>query len=715
MAQRVAQSSCRFSMAVRFLVLVGLLGAGFACAGLWLATPGLGSSPEVPFHIVLTNDAYSTLAVDHRGIAYGTARSGSTSLYRLYASADEGQTWSPIADFPSCSRLTDISVLTDDTLLAHVNNCSNVTIYRSVDHGVTWSPAFTFPQPVAYRTLTPHSITDDGQSVYIGSYNTLDDTQHENFVWRSDDDGQTWQVVSDTTTHRHIHFVQADPTTHWVYVGYGDAGVAEIDVTRDRGATWSPLCVGDACLAVDMAFDPSGFAIFGQDVPYGSDSIQRVDLTTGFVSTIMRLPGISYSTLRLRDGVWLVGTTFGAGTAYVPGDLDVHLFASIDGGHTFTDVYDTPYLDTNSYALKVQFSYPSGDFPIQTSGGGTVVARIGDPAASATTGETTTAATTTGETTTVGTTTAETTTAPTTTAETTTAETTTAETTTAKAADPASGSTTSTAASTPTTTPTGITSSVPTTASTPSDPAAQGSSSTGVGTSSSLGGLRRSDLDVVATADAKTITFGQKVTYSIVLSLANAVSATGVHLDVHLSPNLVVSNTQASRGSGCRVLDGSNIRCDFDSLSPGLTGDVTIGVRVAGSGSATLAAIVTQNAVDPDSSNNSVDLTLGAATPDAPAPAATTPHPRGGPAVNLQILGLARPGRKMSAHLTGPATKPTYSWELCSKARCRVIPNAVRSSVRLRREWKGQRLRVIVHLNTGGGRRLLTHETKRIH
>jgi hypothetical protein len=148
--------------------------------------------------------------------------------------------------------------------------------------------------------------------------------------------------------------------------------------------------VGDACLAVDMAFDPSGFAIFGQDVPYGTGNIQRVDLSTGVVSTIMRLPGISFSALRLRDGVWLIGTAYGAGTAYVPGDLNVHLFASIDGGETFTDVYDTPYLDSNSYALKVQFAYPNGDFPIQVAGAGTVVAHIDETStATATTAATT--------------------------------------------------------------------------------------------------------------------------------------------------------------------------------------------------------------------------------------------------------------------------------------------------------------------------------------
>ena len=368
-----SDAGARFRAVVRLASV--LAGAGVV-AFLLFAAPGRGAGPVVPFRIVLTNAAFATLAVDHRGVAYGVAETGATSLYRLYSSTDEGQTWTAVADFPSCSRVTDLSVLSDDTLLAHVNNCANVAIYRSADHGATWKTVFTFPQPDDYRTLTPHSITDDGQAVYVGSYNTLDSSNHENWVWRSLDDGQTWQVVLDTTTHRHIHFVQADPTTHWVYVGYGDEGVAEIDVTRDQGATWSPLCTGDQCLAVDIAFDPSGFAIFGQDLPYGSDNIQRVNLATGAVSTIMPLPGISYSSMRLPGGVWLIGTTHGAGTAYVPGDLDVHLFASIDNGQTFSDVYDTPY-DPNDccYALKVQFAYPNGDFPIQV-GGGTLVAHI---------------------------------------------------------------------------------------------------------------------------------------------------------------------------------------------------------------------------------------------------------------------------------------------------------------------------------------------------
>ena len=664
------------------LTVTFLPAAGLALAFLVFAAPGRGAaSGAVPFRIVLTNDGYTTLAVDHRGVAYGTAITGPTALYRLYSSTDEGQTWTPVADFPTCSRVTDISVLSDDTLLAHVNNCSNVSIYRSADHGATWTPTFTFPQPVVYRTLTPHSITDDGHSVYIGSYNTLDDSAHENWVWRSDDDGQTWHVVMDTTTHRHIHFVQADPTTHWVYVGFGDSGLAEIDVTRDQGATWSPLCTGDQCLAVDMAFDPSGFALFGQDVPYGTSNIQRVDLATGAVRTIMRLPGISYSSMRLRDGVWLIGTAHGVGTAYVPGDLDVHLFASIDGGQTFSDVYDTPYTDPNSYALKVQFAYPNGDFPIQATGGGTVVAHIDDPPAPTTTTATTTTTGTTGTTAATTTTTTTTTTATTTIRRTTTTATTTA---TSPPAPP-----------TPTTTPTSTT---PAPAPPSAKAAAAPSTSSSSGGGGGGGGGLPPDLRVAATADAKTVAPGQNVTFSIDVSLMTAGSATGIILDVHLPENVALLSTYANRGAGCRQVDASNLRCDLDWLSPPLVADVVIGARVDGPGPATLTATVAGSQSDVDPSNNSTSLTL-----DAPA----TPPP----AITLALLGSPRVGHRISVRLTGAATGQTYRWQTCSKSTCKAVHGAQGPSLLLRRTWKGLRLRVIVQLSASGVRQLLMGET----
>ena len=63
--------------------------------------------------------------------------------------------------------------------------------------------------------------------------------------------------------------------------------------------------------------------------------------------------------------------------AYPAGDTNLHLYPSGDNGRTFSDVYQIPWQSPSGYfELRVQFAYPSGDFPIQVTGCGTIVARL---------------------------------------------------------------------------------------------------------------------------------------------------------------------------------------------------------------------------------------------------------------------------------------------------------------------------------------------------
>jgi len=58
-------------------------------------------------------------------------------------------------------------------------------------------------------------------------------------------------------------------------------------------------------------------------------------------------------------------------------DPNVHLFASNDGGHSFSEVFTRPSRQPAAYVLLlVQFKFPNGDFPIQINTYGTIVARI---------------------------------------------------------------------------------------------------------------------------------------------------------------------------------------------------------------------------------------------------------------------------------------------------------------------------------------------------
>jgi hypothetical protein len=330
--------------------------------------------------IVVTNPNFETLAVDNRGIAYGksTRKNDPTAPWRLYRSSNEGRRWRRLSDFPAGANIHYLSVLSDNTLIAEAAYLGTEYLYRSARGGRGWRKVFEFP--AQYTTLGPHSIADDGTYVYVGSYNVLPAARHRNWVWRSGDDGRTWSAVWRTTSHRHIHFAQTDPYTGDLYVGFGDSDQQSVIVrSRDHGRTWQSVCPGYDCIAVDIAFDPSGFAVYGQDHPVSRATIMRLDLATGARTDVGDLPGPSYSAFNLGDGLWLVGEAHEPGGT--SGDTSLHLLGSDDRAQSFADVFQHPYPNKEGYdRLVVQFEYPNGDFPIQIHSAGpaygTIVARV---------------------------------------------------------------------------------------------------------------------------------------------------------------------------------------------------------------------------------------------------------------------------------------------------------------------------------------------------
>jgi hypothetical protein len=341
-----------------------------------LAGPAGPSTAKPRLRIVVENKYVALLAVDHRGVAYGKStqlrKPGGKHDYRLYRSRNEGRTWTPIFNFPNLF-LDAITVLSNDTLILHAVTTSQITtLYRSANHGRTWKRVFAFPP--GYGTLTPHSVTDDGRYVYVGSYNRFAGAlNHTNWIWRSSDNGRRWTVVEETTNHRHIHFVQENPYTGDIYVGYGDKDEqSAIERSSDHGKSWQAVCQGHPCRAVDIDFDPSGFAIWGWDQPTGF--ITRLDLRNGSLSQLAPISGASYSTFRLSRSRWLVGI------AHEPintADPNVHLFASDDGGRSFNDVFRRPAIQPSAYVqCRVQYNFRNGDFPIQINTYGTIVARF---------------------------------------------------------------------------------------------------------------------------------------------------------------------------------------------------------------------------------------------------------------------------------------------------------------------------------------------------
>jgi len=119
-------------------------------------------------------------------------------------------------------------------------------------------------------------------------------------------------------------------------------------------------------VAVDGIITPPGL-LFGSDTLYGPDfpSVRRVGANDELIE-MTRLPGPSYSVLRLRDGGYLMGTTRETGgDVYAPGDEAAHLFMSTDG-RTWKEFMAYPRLLPDDYArADAYWQLPSGEVLLQ--------------------------------------------------------------------------------------------------------------------------------------------------------------------------------------------------------------------------------------------------------------------------------------------------------------------------------------------------------------
>ncbi len=366
-----AVMSRRAVLGVLILSLVAAAGAVFAAEAV-LAPLSSAAGTPMTVQIVVENPDYEILAVDSSGMTYGRSVTNDNAIWR---SANKGLTWTQVLTLPSNQHVRFISALASGTLLAHVNAGDRILL-RSSDQGATWTQVLALQpgSPVFYTTLTPHSITDGGGFVWLGTYNTSPSTPNDSYVYRSADDGATWAIVNTTTTHRHIHGVRYNNGK--LYVFFGDADGDGIWVSSDNGVTLQPLCTQYACVAIDAAFDPANtFMLFGTDNFTQQNKIAKVSLSTGALTPIMDIPYDSFSSFRLDASTYLVGTTHEDGVPIV--DPNLHLYASFDGGDSFQDVFQNPIPFPSGRAdLRVQFSYPDGDFPIHADGSGTIVGRL---------------------------------------------------------------------------------------------------------------------------------------------------------------------------------------------------------------------------------------------------------------------------------------------------------------------------------------------------
>jgi hypothetical protein len=121
------------------------------------------------------------------------------------------------------------------------------------------------------RGVMPHGITlDDAGSIYYGEYPTRrmgpGDTVR---IYRSDDEGRTWQVAYEfpAFSTRHIHAVRWDPYGRKLWVGTGDRDhESRVGYSTDRGRSFSWVGGGS------QVFRTCSFVFTPESVTWGMDS-----------------------------------------------------------------------------------------------------------------------------------------------------------------------------------------------------------------------------------------------------------------------------------------------------------------------------------------------------------------------------------------------------------------------------------------------------------
>ncbi|MBK7630251.1 MAG: T9SS type A sorting domain-containing protein [Ignavibacteriales bacterium] len=166
----------------------------------------------------LTSGRYSSIIVHPNGYIFAGSL---TLLEGVFRSTNNGNTWTQVSnglpqDPLSYLYVTDITIASDSSIV--LTTAFN-GIFRSTDYGNNWinvlSGSFT-------------SLSSNGNQIYASCY---DDTNLRGWIYRSDDNGQSWVLTGWKFTR-----VKNILLRNGVVIASSDQGVG---ISTDNGSSWT--------------------------------------------------------------------------------------------------------------------------------------------------------------------------------------------------------------------------------------------------------------------------------------------------------------------------------------------------------------------------------------------------------------------------------------------------------------------------------------------
>jgi hypothetical protein len=160
------------------------------------------------------------------------------------------------------------------------------------------------------RGLMAFGLTDDPQgAIYFGEY-TTEPGAHPVCVWKSADEGRTWQKTFEfpAGTVRHIHTVQFDPYEGAIWVGTGDRDEhCYVGTSHDGAGSFRWVVQGtQKCRTCGFAFFPD-VVLWGMDTGREPNRLIRLQRDQGTIESHAQLPDATYYHRKLDENRALLG------------------------------------------------------------------------------------------------------------------------------------------------------------------------------------------------------------------------------------------------------------------------------------------------------------------------------------------------------------------------------------------------------------------------